>query len=1112
MKKLNTFFAAALLFGAGSLIKTEVAFAQASAVGQLRGVVKDKGTNEPAVGATVVATSPSLQGEQVVITDETGQYFVTSLPAGAYTLTVYYNDATYARSNVLVQVGKEAVINITVNSAESAGKPKGEVITIAGTAPIVDQGSTKTGLTLTEDYTKNVPTGRTFGATMGAAAGGQADQYGISFAGSTSVENTYVIEGINTTDTAYGQLSSNLPNEFISETEVITGGYNAEYGRATGGIVNVVTKQGSNEFHGSVFANLNPSSFTSSAKVIQAEGGAIDNQLNQGNIWDAGFELGGPIIKDKLWFHVGFDPSVANSNDVRIVQTQVDANQDGKPDIDPTTGLTKHEEVSRSNNDGSTKIYYFTAKINGAIDQNNQFQISAFGNPQNSHNPITPASDQARVPGLTDDSLDGTAGAEDVSAKWTSKLNNGKTQFDAVVGYHHATTGTTAAPGTLGDQSLVYYNYTRSLNDFANIEGSQISGKCSDGPGDPYPMIQNCPVTSYQESGLGLVQQNTNNRATASLSVTQRVKAAGYHVFKAGVDYEGSTYNELGEYSGGIGSFRRSADTAAGAPGTWRLNNYYTIERNLTDAEVADPSTVMVGPGETICSNGHALCKSSGTLNADTSDTSIGAYLQDSWQIVPNFTINAGVRYENQAAGTAKQLQGTVTPEGEVVGNTGFSVNNWAPRIGFVWDPSQEGKSKIFAHWGRFYENVPMDLNVRSFGGEIDNVANLNGKHLTPGAQGFDPNCNVDHGSVPGDLGQTVSKCSDFTQVAILGGGTEFVTPGLSGQYSDELIIGAEYEVLPDVKVGVNYVHRTLPVVMEDILTGTGDYYITNPSENFDSEAASLATKAQAEQMSTDPKVKAQGDLDAGRAAGMARIKLFDQPARNYDAVQFQLTQRPTKNSLILASYTYSKEQGNFPGLFSTETGQLDPNITSEFDLPSLMANRYGAMGLDRPHNLKVDGFYRFDLKQAGLVTVGASIRAQSGIPHNVLGADPSYGPSESYLLPRGVADRSPTTGQADIHLAYGRRLGKKNEIEIFGDVFNLTDAQQEATQDETYTNDSAKPIVGGDMNDLKHIKAIDDTSLLETSHTPVLNPNFGHTTAYLQAPRSFRFGIRLTF
>ena len=113
----------------------------------------------------------------------------------------------------------------------------------------------------------------------------------------------------------------------------------------------------------------------------------------------------------------------------------------------------------------------------------------------------------------------------------------------------------------------------------------------------------------------------------------------------------------------------------------------------------------------------------------------------------------------------------------------------------------------------------------------------------------------------------------------------------------------------------------------------------------------------------------------------------------------------------------------------------------------------------------------------------------------------------ESYLLPRGVAERSPTTGQADVHLAYGRRIEK-----IYGDVFNLTDAQQEASQDEIYADDAAHPIVGGNMNDLKHVKTIDATSSLETAHTPTLNPDFSHTTAYLQSPRSFRFGMRLTF
>jgi hypothetical protein len=261
MNKLSKIFMAAALgtlaVGGASLVDHNEAFADATGtVGSLRGVLKDKGNkNEPAVGATVVATSPALQGEQVVITDDTGQYFITSLPPGVYTLTVYYNDATYSRGNVLIQIGKEAVVNVSVDSAASAGKAKGETIVVQGTAPIIDQGSTKTGVTLTDDYTRNIPTGRTFGGVLGAAAGAQDDAFGESMSGATSVENTYIVEGINTTDTSVGLLASNLPNEFVSETEIITGGYNAEYGRATGGIVNVVTKSGSNEFHGSVWGD-----------------------------------------------------------------------------------------------------------------------------------------------------------------------------------------------------------------------------------------------------------------------------------------------------------------------------------------------------------------------------------------------------------------------------------------------------------------------------------------------------------------------------------------------------------------------------------------------------------------------------------------------------------------------------------------------------------------------------------------------------------------------------------------------------------------------------------------------------------------------------------------
>ena len=1096
--------AAALAFGAGSLIKTHEVFADASSTeGSLRGQVRDKGANEAAVGATVVATSPALQGEQVVITDDSGQYFITALPPGVYTLTVYYNDVTYSRGNVLVQVGKEVVVNISVNTSETAGKPKGEVINIQGSAPIIDQGSTKTGVTITDDYTRNVPTGRTFGAVIGASAGSQGDLYGTSFSGATSVENTYVVEGINTTDTAFGLLSSNLPNEFVSETEVITGGYNAEYGRATGGIINVATKQGSNEFHGSVWGNYSPDALTATAKTLNT-GNAVDEQLNPGNDYDFGAEVGGPIIKDKLWFHVGFDPTVTNVNEKRFINSLTDANNDGQPDVDADGNLIK-TPVSSSNIPFQTKTYFFTAKINGAIDQNNQFQISAFGNPESgtlSNQLLTPAENAT---------LDRKDGAWDIAGKWTSKLNQGKTQIDAIVGFHRAYTNTTPS-NALGNEVQIVYNGTRSLNDFADLEGQQISSACADGgPGDKYSKIVNCPVTGYTESGQGNLDDRTNDRLTAALTVTQRVKAAGYHTFKAGVDYEGSSYDERSISSGGDWRFVSVSPVDPGGGGqVWEELNYLHISRNLTAAEQMNPTGVQLNAGEVICSNNQAVCVNPGGQFANTSDRSIGAFIQDSWQIIPNLTVNLGVRYENQQAGIAQQLVGTIAPTGETVGSTGFDLNNWAPRLGFIWDPTNEGKAKVYGHYGRFYENVPMDLNVRSFGGEIDSVNLYNPNQREPGQPGFDPNCAVDH--MPNtNLGAILQKCTDVQNLQQSGGGAEYVTPGLSGQYSNEFILGAEYEVLPDIKVGINYIHRDLPTVIEDTLQNGSTFFITNPGNNFDSQANALQATANAELASNDPKVQAQGALDAGRAQGMLRIKNMDTPTRNYDAVQLQVTQRPTKDSLILASYTYSREDGNYPGLFSTETGQLDPNITSEYDLQSLLANRYGPMGLDRPHNLKLDGFYRFDLKTAGLITIGASIRAQSGIPHNVLGADPAYGNGETYILPRGVDPRSPFTNQEDIHISYGYRLSKQVTLEVFANIFNLFNEQQEASQDENYTFSSVHPIVGGDMSDLAHLKTF-DSNANPANVSPSLNPDYQKTNAYIQAPRTFQFGFRLTF
>jgi hypothetical protein len=465
----------------------------------------------------------------------------------------------------------------------------------------------------------------------------------------------------------------------------------------------------------------------------------------------------------------------------------------------------------------------------------------------------------------------------------------------------------------------------------------------------------------------------------------------------------------------------------------------------------------------------------------------LAMFLLDSWQIRPNLTLNAGVRWEQQTAYVADSLQGRLSPEGEIIPEEAFRLNNMlAPRIGVVWDPTQEGRAKVFAHYGRFYESVPMDINVRAFGGEISQAAVLA----------------CDSATIDANV-ETLGACNEIAgEPDILGGGTEFVAPSIKGQYINELILGTEYELAADFKVGLNVVARNLPVAIEDVSTDGGEnYLIANPGENFDDDAAALDRQAMQIE-ATDANL---AKLLRSRADQLRNVKNFDKPIRDYQALQITAQQRFSKNAMLLASYTYSRSKGNYPGLFSTETGQLDPNLTSLYDLPELMSNRYGSLGLDRPHLVKIDGFYQFDLEKAGVVIVGGSFRGQSGIAHNTLGRHQIYRLDESYILPRGAQPRSPFTMQADVRVTYGRRLSKKNTIEAFVDVFNILNAQSETDADERYTQQNIDPIVGGDVSDLKHAKTAG------ADVTPLLNKNFLNLNSR-QAPLSMRFGLRYTF
>ena len=233
--------------------------------------------------------------------------------------------------------------------------------------------------------------------------------------------------------------------------------------------------------------------------------------------------------------------------------------------------------------------------------------------------------------------------------------------------------------------------------------------------------------------------------------------------------------------------------------------------------------------------------------------------------------------------------------------------------------------------------------------------------------------------------------------------------------------------------------------------------------------------------------------------------RCFGRAQRFYRAVEFTATKRFTNNYQFIASYVYSSLTGNYEGLFRNDNGQSDPNITSLFDLQSLLDNTYGRLPNDRPHQFKFNGSYRTPFK----LLISGNFYMQSGSPFNQLIPHPVYGNNEGFAVQRGTAivptvtatqagfpnivnsigtSRTPRTMNLDLGVYYPIKLGEKRELRLTGDWFNVFNSQRAVTLDQTYSVNSGVSGVA-----------------------PVLNPFYG-AALLVQAPSSFRFGAKFTF
>jgi len=288
--------------------------------GKMIGTVTDD-EGIPLPGITVEASSPKMIGKSAVITDENGIYRIFALPSGQYTIRYTLEGFnTVVRKDIFIRAGQTITVDITMTPGTIE-----EEITVLGRSPLVDVKSTTKGMTMTRQFFEMLPRGRNFDTLVTAIPGVNTESYlgGLSVDGASGAENMYYIDGMDITNMDIGTRDQSAAFEFVDEIQIVASGYQAEFGGSMGGVINVITRSGGNEYHGEIIGYYMSDKLMSKERDtlrLDPEDVTVAEYVNyqdmygkdKCNYYEVGFSLGGYVIKDKLWFFGSFLPIFHN--------------------------------------------------------------------------------------------------------------------------------------------------------------------------------------------------------------------------------------------------------------------------------------------------------------------------------------------------------------------------------------------------------------------------------------------------------------------------------------------------------------------------------------------------------------------------------------------------------------------------------------------------------------------------------------------------------------------------------------------------------------------------------------------------------------------------------
>jgi outer membrane receptor protein involved in Fe transport len=490
-----------------SLLSVGSAVAQET-TGTISGIVRDpQGLAVP--GATVTITGP--QGTKTSVTEASGRFTAPFLTPGTYTVrSELQGFKPIERQGIVVGLGQTVELDLRTEVGGLA-----ESVTVAAESPIIDRTSTTIGTNIDSALLSRLPVGRRFSDTLyvapGVSTGGSVGEGNPSISGSSGLENQYVVDGVNITNQGYGALGSysivfgslgnGTPFDFMQEVQVKTGGYEAEYGQATGGVVNVITKSGSNNLRGTIFGYSRPESMESDFEQIATPNGTVNTTASQ--LSDVGVEAGGPILKDRLFFFGAVDPQWERRTFVA-------------PEDFPLRSLG---EVNRDR-----QITSYAAKATWQASQNHRFDASFFGDP--AHGKMGPQRGDALL----------------------STTTAGFSELDRYGGHNQSV----RYDATLSRNWLVEASFARALNQITEIPSV-----------NEWNVTDTTVTPQIISGGVGFFEQG--NRSENLQYQAKATNLFGAHQLKYGVLVEDVKYDQVNNRTGPTFTLVNGTQTATGA-------------------------------------------------------------------------------------------------------------------------------------------------------------------------------------------------------------------------------------------------------------------------------------------------------------------------------------------------------------------------------------------------------------------------------------------------------------------------------------------------------------------------------------------------------------------